>query len=171
MVSQSKDGDAVAFGFKLLGIKTVRGSSQLQGRDKGGLSALSNLIEHVRTGHPAYLAVDGPRGPRNRVHKGIAALSHETGAAVLNVAAVPTRRWIFTRSWDRFQIPKPFSRIDVFVAEVIWPHPDERIEDYRFRIEQSLCRLESSYDLAEADISAGCQKHRFREGASDSSAA
>ena len=171
MVSQSRDGDAVALGFRLMGIKTVRGSSSLSGKDKGGLSALANLIEHVRTGKPAYLAVDGPRGPRNRVHKGIAVLSQQTGAALLNVVAVPSRRWIFKRSWDRFQIPWPFSRIDIFVAETIWPQPDERIEDYRRRIEQSLSELETLCDPIEADIVAVRQMCRLGESCSSSSAA
>jgi lysophospholipid acyltransferase (LPLAT)-like uncharacterized protein len=152
MVSQSRDGDSVALGFKLVGIKTVRGSSCVSGRDKGGRSALTNLIEHVIDGKPAYLAVDGPRGPRNRVHKGIAVLSQQTGAAVLNIVAVPSRRWIIKRSWDRFQIPKPFSTINVFVAEAIWPQPEERIESYRRRIEQSLCQIETVRDSGEADI-------------------
>ncbi len=157
MVSQSRDGDSVALGFRLVGIKTVRGSSTLGGKDKGGLSALTNLIEHVRSGKPAYLAVDGPRGPRNRVHKGIALLSQKTGAAVLNVVAVARRRWIFTRSWDRFQIPKPFSTIDVFVAETVWPQQNERVEQYRRRIEQSLCDLERTYDPAEAKHALGAE--------------
>jgi lysophospholipid acyltransferase (LPLAT)-like uncharacterized protein len=171
MVSQSKDGDFVALGLKLVGIKTVRGSSCRMGEDKGGLSALTTLVEHVRTGHPAYLAVDGPRGPRNRVHKGIALLSQRTGAAVLNVVAVPSRRWIFTRSWDRFQIPKPFSRIDIFVAATIWPQQDERVEEYRRRIEQSLCQLETLRDPVEADIATARHEHRQRKGSSATSAA
>jgi lysophospholipid acyltransferase (LPLAT)-like uncharacterized protein len=154
MVSQSKDGDFVATGLRLAGIQTIRGSSRRRGEDKGGLSALSDLMEHVRAGCPAYLAVDGPCGPRNRVHKGIAMLSRETGAAVLNVVAVPTRRWIFKRSWDRFQIPKPFSRIDIYVAAPVWPQQGESIDDYRGRIEQSLCRLEELHDPIEARLAA-----------------
>jgi lysophospholipid acyltransferase (LPLAT)-like uncharacterized protein len=154
MVSQSRDGDFVALGLRLAGIKTIRGSSRRRGKDKGGLSALGQLAEHLRSGAPAYLAVDGPRGPRNRVHKGIAALSHRTGAAVLNVVAVPKRRWIFKRSWDRFQIPKPFCKIDIYMAAPIWPRPDESIELYRRRIEQSLCELEMSGDPLEAQDAA-----------------
>lgn len=171
MVSQSKDGDFVALGLRAVGIKIVRGSSRRMGEDKGGLSALTNLVEHVRSGHPAYLAVDGPRGPRNRVHKGIAVLSKHTGAAILNVVAVPSRRWIFTRSWDRFQIPKPFSRIDIFVAAPIWPQHDERIEEYRRRIEESLCQLESFRDSVEAHIAAAHREDRLRKDASSASAA
>jgi lysophospholipid acyltransferase (LPLAT)-like uncharacterized protein len=171
MVSQSRDGDFVALGLKLAGIKTIRGSSRRRGKDKGGLSALSNLVEHVRTGHPAYLAVDGPRGPRNRVHKGIAVLSQQTGAAVLNVVAVPTRRWIFKRSWDRFQIPKPFCRIDISFAEPIWPRQDEPIELYRRRIEHSLCQLELLGDLPEAVNTEARREHHQRKVTSASFAA
>ena len=171
MVSQSRDGDFVARGLKLLGIKIIRGSSRQSNKDKGGLSALSSLAEHVRTGQPGYLAVDGPRGPRNRVHKGIAVLSQQTGAAVLNVVAVPTRRWIFKRSWDRFQIPKPFCRIDIFVAAPIWPQQGDPIEQYRRRIEQSLCQLETSSDPAEAGIVAVFLEHCPAKGDSVSTAA
>jgi lysophospholipid acyltransferase (LPLAT)-like uncharacterized protein len=152
MVSQSRDGDFVALGLRLAGVKTVRGSSRRNVEDKGGLSALNELAEHVRAGLPALLAVDGPRGPRNRVHKGIAALSQQTGAAVLNAVVIPSRRWIIPRSWDRFQIPKPFCKIDVFVAPPLWPQPDESIEDYRRRIESSLCQLEKEHDPTEVPI-------------------
>jgi len=169
MVSQSADGDFVALGFRLIGIKTVRGSSRRTTEDKGGLSALNELIEHVRLGHPAYLAVDGPRGPRNQVHKGIASLSRRTGASVLNVVAVPSRRWIFKRSWDRFQIPKPFSRIDIFVADPIRPEQDERLDEYSRRIERSLCALETVCDPVEAEIAAAGRNAHLRMG--DSSAA
>jgi lysophospholipid acyltransferase (LPLAT)-like uncharacterized protein len=157
MVSQSKDGDFVALGLRLAGIKTIRGSSRRGNENKGGLDALNELVAHVRSGSPAYLAVDGPRGPRNQVHKGIAALSQQTGAVVLNVVAVPTRRWIFKRSWDRFQIPKPFCRIDIFVAP-IWPQRDESLEAYSRRIEKSLSDLELSRDQAEARIATARQR-------------
>jgi lysophospholipid acyltransferase (LPLAT)-like uncharacterized protein len=168
MVSQSKDGDFVALGLRLAGIKTIRGSSCRRNQDKGGLTALSNLVEHVRTGSPAYLAVDGPRGPRNRVHRGIVVLSQQTGAAVLNVVAVPTKRWIFRRSWDRFQLPKPFCRIDIWFAEPIWPQHGEPSDEYRRRIEQSLCQLENSYDPTESKYGA---RQKYRRGTSDSFAA
>ena len=121
MVSQSRDSVLVALGLKLVGIIPIRGSTQSRGHDHGGLTALHNLIEHVRAGGPAYLAVDGPRGPRNRVHKGIAVLSRQANAAVINVCVVPSRRWIIKRSWDRLQIPVPFCRIDIFFDEPLYP--------------------------------------------------
>src|SRR4051794_30732183 len=83
MVSPSRDGDLIALGLRCVGIIPIRGSSK-RNRDNGGIEALNGLVEHVRGGRPAYLAVDGPRGPRNRVHKGIAVLSQRADAAVIN---------------------------------------------------------------------------------------
>ena len=66
MVSQSADGQLLLPGFWALGIKVIRGSNRSQNHDKGGRSALRQLITHVLNGSPAILAVDGPRGPRNQ---------------------------------------------------------------------------------------------------------
>lgn len=150
MVSQSADGDLLLPGFRALGIKPIRGSNRAHKQDKGGRTALSELIAHVESGLPAYLAVDGPRGPRNHIRKGIAVLSRETGAAVLNVVAVPSRRWILRKTWDRLQIPKPFCRIDAYFAEPLLPSDTETVEEYRRRIETSLNELETSHDAVEA---------------------
>ncbi len=150
MVSQSADGQLLMPGFRVLGIKAIRGSNRGRGGSKGGRAALDQLVVHVGGGSPAYLAVDGPRGPRNHVRKGIAVLSRESGAAVLNVIMVPNRRWILTRAWDRLQIPKPFCRIDAYFSEPLRPHDSESVEQYRRRIESSLCALERDHDPAES---------------------
>ena len=150
MVSQSADGELLLPGFWAMGIKAIRGSNRSQGSSKGGRSALNQLIAHVRNGLPAYLAVDGPRGPRNHVRKGIAVLSRDTGAAILNVVTVPSRRWILRGAWDRLQIPQPFCRIDAHFAEPLRPSDTETVEQYRRRIESSLNDLEVNHDPAEA---------------------
>ena len=154
MVSQSQDGALVALGLRLVGITPIRGSSRRRNKDHGGLAALENLIEHVRNKKPAYLAVDGPRGPRNRVNKGVAVLSRRANAAVLNVVVVPTRRWILKATWDRLQIPMPFCRIDTYFAEPIHPQPGETAEQYRRRIEAALNAWEACHDPAEAALAA-----------------
>jgi hypothetical protein len=152
MVSQSGDGQLLVPGFWVLGIKAIRGSSRGAGQDKGGRSALQELISHVVGGAPAILAVDGPRGPRNHVRKGIAVLSRESGAAVLNVVTVPSRRWILRRTWDRLQIPVPFCRIHAYFAEPLRLRDDETIEQFRQRIESSLNELEASHDPVEMAV-------------------
>jgi hypothetical protein len=152
MVSRSADGDLLIPGFRALGIVAIRGSSRSGEKDRGGRAALDALIVHVAGKLPALLAVDGPRGPRSRVHKGIAVLSQQSGAAVLNVIAVPTRRWILRKTWDRLQIPMPFCRIDAYFAEPLRPNSDEGVDQFRRRIEASLIELESKWDPAEAQI-------------------
>lgn len=64
MVSMSGDGQLLLPGFWTLGIKPIRGSNRSAHQDKGGRSALKELIAHVVGGLPALIAVDGPRGPR-----------------------------------------------------------------------------------------------------------
>jgi lysophospholipid acyltransferase (LPLAT)-like uncharacterized protein len=161
MVSRSDDGELLIPCLWLRGIVPIRGSNRHKdGDSKGGLGAIDALVEHVAGGAPGYLAVDGPRGPRNHVHKGIAVLSQRTGAAVINLVAVPSRRWIFTRAWDRFQIPKPFSIIHGYFSEPIFPREDENVEQYRKRIEISLNDLEREHDPIESELAAAATLRR-----------
>ena len=82
MVSRSTDGDLLAPLLHLRRVTPVRGSTQRRGVDKGGRTALDGLAEGVLQGIPAVIAVDGPRGPRNTIHRGIALLAIETGAPI-----------------------------------------------------------------------------------------
>lgn len=153
MVSQSADGQLLMPAFWVLGVKAIRGSSsssQTDSHNKGGREALRGLADHLRHGSPAYLAVDGPRGPRNRVRKGIAVLAKQTGAAVLNVLAIPHRRWIIKGVWDRFQLPIPFTRIDGYFGEPLYYQQGEGVEAFRQRIEAQLQDLEFRHDEVEA---------------------
>jgi len=164
MVSRSEDGELLIPCLWLRGIVPIRGSNRHKSGDKGGLGAIEALVEHIAGGAPGYLAVDGPRGPRNRVHKGIAVLSQRTGAAVINLVAVPSRRWIFTRAWDRFQIPKPFSMIHGYFSEPLFPREDESVEQYRKRIEISLNDLEREHDPVESQLAAAATLRRQTPG-------
>jgi lysophospholipid acyltransferase (LPLAT)-like uncharacterized protein len=163
MVSRSDDGELLIPSLWICGITPIRGSNRRKDGDagnKGGLAAIDALVQHVNAGAPGYLAVDGPRGPRNLVHKGIAVLSQRTGAAVINLVAVPSRRWIFTHAWDRLQIPKPFATIHGYFGEPIFPREGEGVEQYRQRIELSLNDLERQHDLVEFDLAAAATLRR-----------
>lgn len=151
MVSRSLDGQIIVPALRVRGVIPVRGSGgKGRGTGRGGREALDALIAHVKSGRPAYLAVDGPRGPRGHVHKGVAVMARTCEAAVLLMVAVPSRRWILKRSWDRLQIPKPFSTIEGYFAEPIFPADDETAEQLRQRIEASLVALEKEHDPQEA---------------------
>lgn len=150
MVSRSGDGDLMIQAYRSLRITPVRGSNRTKSGDRGGASALAELVQHVGVGSPVILAVDGPRGPRGRARKGIASLSQRSGAAVLGVILVPRWRLRFSKAWDRFQVPLPFSRIDAYFAEPILSEEGESVESFRRRVEDSLNALETHWDPAEA---------------------
>ncbi len=150
MVSRSGDGDWLVPALRLRGVRAVRGSSRKAGIDKGGQVALSTLAAWVKSGAPALIAVDGPRGPRNTVHRGIAQLALRTQATILPLVVLPSRRWILHRAWDRFQIPKPFSRVSAAFAEPIAPGLDDTEETLRQRIATALAALEARLDPEES---------------------
>jgi lysophospholipid acyltransferase (LPLAT)-like uncharacterized protein len=111
MVSASKDGDALVPLCRIRGVLPVRGSTRKKGKDKGGGQALAQLIDLVSSGTPALLAVDGPRGPRSTVHRGVVGLALATDACIVISGVFPSRKKLLTKTWDRTQLPLPFSTL------------------------------------------------------------
>jgi lysophospholipid acyltransferase (LPLAT)-like uncharacterized protein len=96
------------------GYSTVRGSST-----RGGSAALRDLVRTVRGGGTVVVTPDGPRGPRERMKVGALLVAQMTGAPMIPVATGADRSW-WVEGWDRFQIPKPFSRLRVEYGEPIF---------------------------------------------------
>lgn len=107
LVSASRDGAWLTAFLSLVGMRAVRGSSSNRGRE-----AASALIEMVRLGHDAAITPDGPRGPCYDFKPGALLLGKVTGAPFVLVGAQFTSAWRL-RSWDRFYLPRPFSRVRV----------------------------------------------------------
>src|SRR5579859_102598 len=111
MVSQNFDGEYIARIIKKHGYGVARGSSS-----RSASRVLVEMIRAVRKGHEAAVTVDGPRGPRHIAKPGVVLLSKATGAAILCFHIVPRRAWVFRKSWDRTEIPHPFTRTTIFIA-------------------------------------------------------
>ncbi len=156
MVSRSTDGDLLVPSLTVRRVLAVRGSTRKQGKDKGGAAALAALGNLTRERVPVLLAVDGPRGPRNHVHRGAAALALDTQAVVLPTVVLPSRRFFLGKTWDRMQIPKPFSTVRLCFGAPLEPRPGEDLEGLRARIEQALAALEARLDPEEH---ARCKLH------------
>ena len=147
MVSRSVDGDIVAPMLKIFRKQLVRGSS---GRaSKGGASALQQMIRKVREGHRGVIAVDGPKGPRGSVQKGIGLAAKKSGMPVMPVILVPNRRIILSRAWDRLQIPMPFCRVDVYFGDPIDVAEDDDLGAFAEKLAGVLHDLEAQHDPAE----------------------
>lgn len=160
MVSRSQDGDLLVPALKLRRVIPVRGSSRSKGKEKGGRKALGMQADLLAQGVPALLAVDGPLGPRNVVHRGVADLALQTNAVVLPVAVVSSRRWVLRRTWDRFQIPKPFAIIRLIFGCVLDPASFDTAEALALAVQQELSTLEQEHDPDEAKKCRAVQKVR-----------
>jgi hypothetical protein len=124
IVSQSFDGELITRTLELFGFHTTRGSSSAGGRE--GLLGLKQVIE---SGGPAIFTADGPRGPIYRTKMGPIKLAHVTGAPIGAFHLEPERAWTM-RSWDRFLVPKPFTRIAVSWAR--WTHVPADLAESQF---------------------------------------
>ena len=137
LISRSFDGELITRILKLFGFDAVRGSSSRGARE--GLLGLKHVIE---TGRTAIFTADGPLGPIYQTKMGPIKLAQTTGAPIGAFHLQPERAWVIN-SWDRFLIPKPFTRIIVSWAQ--WTHvptdvPAEQFEIRRQQLNDALER-------------------------------
>lgn len=130
LTSASKDGEIVAAVMKSFGLKSVRGSSS-----RRGATALLALTETLEAGEDVAVTPDGPRGPRYKLGAGVVFLAQQTGAGILPIH-VEYSRAVRLKSWDRFMIPLPFSKVRVVCDELVFVPKEADIEAERVKIEQ-----------------------------------
>jgi lysophospholipid acyltransferase (LPLAT)-like uncharacterized protein len=138
MVSPSRDGEIVAAVARRLGAIVCPGS-----RRKGGVQALQEMAAYLRQGHSAGLIADGSRGPARVAQKGVIFLAREAQVPILPLAAACSRKLVF-HTWDRFELPLPFSRIALLVGEPLRVEPRTRaprLESWRRELEARLNHL------------------------------
>ena len=144
MISQSRDGEFIADIAQRLGLVPVRGSSS-----RGGVEALKTIVRKLEENPAVGHIVDGPMGPKGKVKPGLIRMAQLSGAVVLPLILSVDKAWI-AGSWDRFLIPKPFSRVTVR-----WEEPfsvprkadPEEFDAFRRQIEERLIRAHAEADL------------------------
>jgi lysophospholipid acyltransferase (LPLAT)-like uncharacterized protein len=118
MTSRSFDGEYIARFLQRFGFGAVRGSSS-----RGGARALIEMARLVREGIQVGFTVDGPRGPRHVAQAGAVLLAKKTGQPILPFHVMAARRWQIS-SWDRMQLPMPFTRARIEIAAPIYVSDD-----------------------------------------------
>jgi len=113
LTSASHDGAALAGVARVVGLEAVRGSSSRRGSE-----ALREMVQAVRKGLDVAVTPDGPRGPRYRLSSGLIKLAQVTRAPVMGVH-VHYSRAIRLKTWDRFVIPLPFSKLTIIFDELL----------------------------------------------------
>ena len=143
IVSSSKDGDLVAYTLEKLGNIAIRGSST-----RGGQAALQTMIKSILNGYPGAITIDGPKGPAHIVKKGIVEIARLTQSPIIPYTVLAKHYWSFEKSWDKFRLPKPFTKIFVHYNQPIFvkgSNDQENIREYCLLLKNSL-------ESAEADL-------------------
>jgi lysophospholipid acyltransferase (LPLAT)-like uncharacterized protein len=140
ITSENFDGEWIARIIGRFGFGTARGSSS-----RGGLRAMLQLVRDMEQGKPAAFTLDGPRGPARVAQPGAIWLARATGNPVLPFHIEASSKWT-ANSWDRTQIPKPFTTVAVAIGEpleVIRDATDQQLETSRQALEERLRSLEA----------------------------
>jgi hypothetical protein len=145
LVSQSRDGELLSRMLRHFNVPTIRGSSS-----RGGRRSLLALVRQTRQGAGVAIAPDGPRGPRQQAQVGIIGLARLAAVPIIPVA-VGARWKVQFRSWDRFFLPFPCSRVVIAYGEpmLVPAHADAVVmEQKRRELENALSKLTDEVDLA-----------------------
>lgn len=137
LVSASKDGALLAAVLRRFGVEQIRGSTS-----RRGPQALLELTSRAEHGYDLAVTPDGPKGPRYVVQDGVIALAQLTGLPIIPVTC-NTQRKFCLKSWDRFQIPLPFSRCELILNQpIVVPREADQAkrEERRRELEASLCQ-------------------------------
>jgi lysophospholipid acyltransferase (LPLAT)-like uncharacterized protein len=105
VISEHRDGEIIARIAMALGHRTVRGSTT-----RGAGRALLSMVRQVESGRDIAVTPDGPRGPAKSFAPGALIVAQRTGAAIIPATVVAKSAWRL-KSWDRFMIPRPFTRV------------------------------------------------------------
>jgi len=111
MVSEHSDGEIIAQVMESWGYNNVRGSSS---RSAG--RALLGMVRELKEGRSFAITPDGPRGPAGVIQQGILLAAVRAGVPIVTARAEAPRAWRM-KSWDRFLIPKPFSKVRVVYGD------------------------------------------------------
>ena len=139
ITSENFDGEWIARIIERFGYGTARGSTS-----RGGRRAMLQLVRDMAAGKAAGFTLDGPRGPARVAQPGAIWLARTTGHPVMPFHLEASSYWSL-RSWDRTQIPKPFSTVALVIGEpmrVPADASDADLEQSRVELERRLKALE-----------------------------
>lgn len=131
IISLSKDGEILAGALKALNFDLIRGSSS-----HGKQAVKEEARKVLDAGQCIAVTPDGPRGPREVFKYGTVRLASEAGKPLV-FAYIRHENYWQLRSWDKFEIPKPFSKVQIALFCIAVPKFDSDAELIAFAEKQS----------------------------------
>ncbi len=138
LVSASRDGNLIADLTQRSGFGVVRGSSS-----RFGASAMLELTSVLSSGLDVLITPDGPRGPVYEVGAGIIFLAQKSGAPIQPIHMEFSSCWR-AKSWDRFILPRPFSKVRITFGQLHRVSPTTTAEEFeceRLRLQDVMMQL------------------------------
>ena len=138
LISASRDGGWIAALVQRIGFDVVRGSSSRQ-----GAIAMLQLSDVLAGGRDVVITPDGPRGPVYVLGPGIVLLAQKSGAVVFPLNLEYSSCWR-VKSWDRFILPRPFSKVRVILGpphKVAATSSEQEFEMERLRLQNAMMAL------------------------------
>ncbi|MFK5976539.1 MAG: DUF374 domain-containing protein [Sulfurovum sp.] len=125
IVSSHFDGSLIASTLNLLKIKPLRGSSR-----KGASKVLLQAFRSIKKGEEVLITPDGPKGPRHSMSDGAIGIAIKSKLPIFVINFKSESFWQL-KSWDRFTIPKPFSKIEFYIQSISLEGMDlEKAKEY-----------------------------------------
>jgi len=143
MTSQNRDGEYIARVIQRFGYGVARGSSS-----RGSHSAAIETLHALKKGNDIGFTIDGPRGPRYVAKPGAVYMAWKSGNPIIPFNISAEKKWVI-RSWDHFQVPKPFSRAVLLIGDPIYVDKYASREDlgiYEKRVQLALDELRERGD-------------------------
>src|SRR4030095_13544206 len=153
--SRSFDGEYIARIIERFGFRPVRGSSS-----RGAVRALLGMHTEIEEGRVAAFTIDGPRGPMYVAKPGPVLLAKNTHVPIVVYYIALERAWIL-KSWDRFMVPKPFSRAALAVSRIMPVRDGDDLDAKHREMQAALDRVRAT---AEAFLSETQSSHEAHEG-------
>jgi lysophospholipid acyltransferase (LPLAT)-like uncharacterized protein len=148
MTSRSFDGEYIARIIEHFGFRPVRGSSS-----RGAVRALLGMHTEIEQGRVAAFTIDGPRGPMYVAKPGPVLLARNTKVPIVVYHIALERAWVLD-SWDKFMVPKPFTRAALMVSKIMPVADDADLDAMHAEMQAALDRVRlraESFFTAEAE--------------------
>jgi len=112
IISSHFDGALIARTLQFLKIRSLRGSTR-----KGARQVLLQAFKSIKSGEEVLITPDGPKGPRHTMSDGVVGIALKSKLPIFVMNFTATSYWQLS-SWDKFVIPKPFSKVDFYMQSV-----------------------------------------------------
>lgn len=130
LVSPSEDGEIIAQIIARWGYKALRGSSS-----HSIIKAWNEMKRELERGGELIIVPDGPRGPGRKMKPGAVKLAKETGAYLVPFTFSSSNRKSF-KSWDRFLLPRPFTRFVAIYGNPISVEPNLNAQELEKKLRE-----------------------------------